>query len=59
MLFRSYVSELTWTSEPGEPVGWTISLGDYSKIADLDALLARNAESVRGVVGRLSTFVGN
>ena len=51
MLFRS--------SEPGEPVGWTISLGDYSKIADLDALLARNAESVRNVIGRLSTFVGN
>ena len=50
MLFRS---------EPGEPVGWTISLGDYSKIADLDALLARNAESVRNVIGRLSTFVGN
>ena len=58
-IWAAYVSELTWTSEPGEPVGWTISLGDYSKIADLDALLARNAESVRNVIGRLSTFVGN
>ena len=58
-IWAAYVSELTWTSEPGEPVGWTISLGDYSKIADLDALLARNAESVRNVIGRLSTFVGS
>ena len=58
-IWAAYVSELTWTSEPGEPIGWTISLGDYSKIADLDALLARNAESVRNVIGRLSTFVGN
>lgn len=58
-VWAAYVSQLTWTSEPGEPVGWTISLGDLSKIADMDELLAQNAESVRNVISRISTFVGN
>lgn len=54
-VWAAYVSELTWTSEVGEPVGWTISLGDLAKLADVDELLAKNAEAVNGVISRFST----
>lgn len=57
-IWAAYISELTWTSEPGHPVGWTIRLGNLAALADAEALLARNAENVRSVVGRISTFVG-
>ncbi len=58
-IWAAYVSELTWTSEVGEPIGWTISLGDLSKLADTDELLAKNAETINGVVSRAATFVGS
>ena len=58
-IWAAYISELTWTSDPGVQVGWTIKLGNLAALADPDALLARNAETVRGVISRISTFVGS
>ena len=58
-IWAAYVSELTWTSDAGVQVGWTIKLGNLAALADPDALLARNAETVRGVISRISTFVGS
>lgn len=57
-IWAAYISELTWTSDAGAQVGWTIKLGNLAALADPDALLARNAETVRGVISRISTFVG-
>lgn len=57
-IWAAYISELTWTSDAGAQVGWEIKLGNLAALADPDELLARNAETVRGVVGRISTFVG-
>lgn len=59
VIWAAYVSELTWTSDEGAPVAWTVKLGNLSRLSDPEALLAANAETVRAVVGRLATEVGN
>lgn len=56
-IWAAYVSELTWTSKPGNPLGWVIRLGNLAALADPEALLAANAETVRFVVGRAATAV--
>lgn len=56
-IWAAYVSELTWTSEPGKPVGWTIKVGNLAHLGDMGELLAANAETVRAVVSRLATTV--
>ena len=58
-IWAAYISELTWTSTEDKPVGWTLKLGNLNALKDMDALLAENAETVRSVIGRISTFVGN
>ena len=58
-IWAAYISELTWTSTKDKPVGWTLKLGNLNALKDMDALLAENAETVRSVIGRISTFVGN
>ena len=58
-IWAAYVSELPWTSTSTNPVGWQLSIGNLTELKNMDELLARNAESVRNVIGRLSTFVGS
>lgn len=58
-IWAAYISELSWTSEPGQAVGWRIRLGNLSALSDPEALLAANAETVRSVVARLATAVDN
>ena len=58
-IWAAYVSELPWTSTSANPVGWQLSMGNLTELKNMDELLARNAESVRNVIGRLSTFVGS
>ena len=58
-IWAAYISELTWTSEPGHPAGWTIRLGNLAALADPAALQALNAETVTGVISRWSTLVAN
>ena len=58
-IWAAYVSELPWTSTSANPVGWQLSIGNLTELKNMDELLARNAESVRNVIGRLSTFVGS
>ena len=57
VIWAAYVSELTWTSEPGRPVGWKVTLGNFSALLDPEALLAANAGTVRAIIGRLATLV--
>lgn len=57
-IWAAYVSELTWTSTLGKPVGWRLKLGNLNALKDMDALLAASAETVRSVLGRSATFVG-
>lgn len=58
-IWAAYVSELPWTSTSANPVGWQLSIGNLTELKNMDELLARNAEAVRNVIGRLSTFVGS
>lgn len=58
-IWAAYISELTWTSEPGSQVGWVIRLGNLDALSDVDTLQAINASRVNAVVGRLATFVGS
>ncbi|WP_293954915.1 hypothetical protein [uncultured Corynebacterium sp.] len=58
-IWAAYISELSWISAPGQAVGWRIRLGNLSALSDPEALLAANAETVRSVVGRISTSVSN
>ncbi|MCK2200474.1 siphovirus ReqiPepy6 Gp37-like family protein [Corynebacterium callunae] len=58
VIWAAYISELTWTSEPGKQIGWKVSLGNFSALADPDALQAINSGRVAAVIGRASTFVG-
>lgn len=53
-MYAAYVSELTWTSEPGHPVGWKLVVGDLSALQNPEALFASNLEQVRAVIGRLN-----
>lgn len=57
-IWAAYISELTWTSEPGRQIGWTIRLGNLAALANPDELLAHSAETVKGVISRWSTMVG-
>ena len=57
VVWAAVVSEMTWTSRPGEPDGLVLKLGNMESLADAEALLARNAEAVRSVLGRLATAV--
>ena len=57
VIWAAYVSELSWTSEPGRPVGWKVTLGNFSALLDPEALLAANAGTVRSIIGRLATLV--
>ena len=56
-VWAAYVSEITWTSEPGKYVGWTIKLGNLAALRDPAAMQAQIAETTRAVIGRLATFV--
>ena len=54
VVYAAYVSELTWTSEPGTPVGWEISLGNLAALANPEELFAQNLAQVRAVIARLN-----
>lgn len=54
VMYAAYVSELTWTSEPGRPVGWKLVVGDLAALQNPEALFASNLEQVRAVIGRLN-----
>jgi len=54
VMYAAYVSELTWVSEPGCPVGWKLTVGDLAALQNPEALFASNLEQVRAVIGRLN-----
>lgn len=56
-VWAAYVSAIEWTSAPGEPVGWSITLGDLRPVADPEALFASNVETIRGRLSRLTSTV--
>lgn len=56
-IWAAYISDLTWTSEPGQQVGWRIRLGNLAALADPDELQAINASRVSAILGRASTLV--
>lgn len=53
-MYAAYVSELTWVSEPGSPVGWKLTVGDLAALQNPEELFASNLEQVRSVIGRLN-----
>ncbi|WP_276652480.1 hypothetical protein [Corynebacterium vitaeruminis] len=58
-VWAAYVSEITWTSSPGEPVGFELKLGNPKDLKDPVALLQQSAEATRSVLSRLATEVSN
>lgn len=54
VVWAAYVSGLTWTSKPGETVGWSVRIGDYDSLASPGELYQKNKENVRAVIGRLA-----
>lgn len=58
VVWAAYVSGLTWTSKPGNEVGWTLRIGDYSSLASPGELYQANKENVRAVIGRLAVTKG-
>lgn len=58
VVWAAYVSGLTWTSKPGQEVGWTIRIGDYASLASPGELYQANKENVRAVIGRLAVTKG-
>lgn len=58
VVWAAYVSGLTWTSKPGQEVGWTIRIGDYSSLASPGELYQANKENIRAVIGRLAVTKG-
>lgn len=58
VVWAAYVSGLTWTSKPGNEVGWTLRIGDYSLLASPGELYQANKENIRAVIGRLSVTKG-
>ena len=58
VVWAAYVSGLTWTSKPGNEVGWTLRIGDYSSLASPGELYQANKENVRAVLGRLAVTKG-
>lgn len=57
-VWAAYVSELTWTSKPGNEVGWTLRIGNYSLLASPGELYQANKENIRAVLGRLAVTKG-
>lgn len=58
VVWAAYVSGLTWTSKPGNEVGWTLRIGDYSSLASPGELYQANKENIRAVLGRLAVTKG-
>lgn len=58
VVWAAYVSGLTWTSKPGNEVGWTLRIGDYSSLASPGELYQANKENIRAVIGRLAVTKG-
>lgn len=58
VVWAAYVSGLTWTSKPGNEVGWQLRIGDYSSLASPGELYQANKENVRAVIGRLAVTKG-
>lgn len=58
VVWAAYVSGLTWTSKPGNEVGWTLRIGDYASLASPGELYQANKENVRAVIGRLAVTKG-
>ena len=58
VVWAAYVSGLTWTSKPGQEVGWQLRIGDYASLASPGELYQANKENVRAVIGRLAVTKG-
>lgn len=58
VVWAAYVSGLTWTSKPGNEVGWTLRIGDYASLASPGELYQANKENIRAVIGRLAVTKG-
>lgn len=58
VVWAAYVSGLTWTSKPGNEVGWQLRIGDYSSLASPGELYQANKENIRAVIGRLAVTKG-
>lgn len=58
VVWVAYVSGLTWTSKPGNEVGWQLRIGDYASLASPGELYQANKENVRAVIGRLAVTKG-
>jgi len=56
-VWAAYVSAITWSSSPDEPVGFDVKLGDINALKDVDALMHDSIESIRSAFSRLETFV--
>ena len=56
-VWAAYVSAIEWTSAPGEPVGYTVVVGDLRQVVDPEALFASNVETIRGRLARLTATV--
>lgn len=58
VVWAAYVSGLTWTSKPGQEVGWQLRIGDYASLASPGELYQANKENIRAVIGRLAVTKG-
>lgn len=56
-VWAAYVSSIEWTSAPGEPVGYTVVVGDLRQVQDPEALFASSVETIRGRLSRLTATV--
>ena len=54
-IWAAYVSSIEWTSAPGEPVGYSVTLGDLRQVQDPEELFATNIETIRGRLSRLTS----
>lgn len=58
VVWAAHVSGLTWTSKPGNEVGWQLRIGDYASLASPGELYQANKENIRAVIGRLAVTKG-
>lgn len=56
-VWAAYVSEITWTINPGEGLAYTIRLGSLDALKDPEALFAQNLEAIEQFASRISTAV--
>ncbi|WP_235969873.1 hypothetical protein [Corynebacterium wankanglinii] len=56
-VWAAYVSEITWTSSPGEPVGYEITLGDLRQVTSPEKLFASNVETIKSRLARLTSTI--